>query len=237
MGGCIFLNPIIGRRNFSTLLKFGFSLVLTLVILSTSTPSIPEIGSYIEYIALLIKELFVGFVLGFVITLFSYVISFAGAVSDMQMSLSMSQVYDPQTNSQMTVSASFYNIMYMFLFFASYGHITLIRMFLLSDKIAPYGRMVVNSGLYKTILDLFSQCTVLAVKMAMPIIAIEVLLEMAIGILMKAIPQINIFVLNIQAKMFLGFLLMLMLFVPFSNFLEQLVTEMFRSMEIVLGLV
>ncbi len=59
----------------------------------------------------------------------------------------------------------------------------------------------------------------LAVKMALPILAAELLGELGMGILMKAIPQINAFVINMELKVIIGLILLFLFLTPLSEFL------------------
>lgn len=231
MSGCILFNPILGRKNFPAMFKIGLSMVLTLVIYTYSDISFIAIGTTIEYIWLLLKEFMVGYVIGFVVSLFTYVIIFGGELIDLQMGISMSKLYDPQSNVSMSLSATYYNLLFTLLFFAGNGHLTLIRLLLHLGEVIPYGHVVFRTKLYSEVLQVFCQCTILAVKLALPIVAIEFLLEMAVGILMKAIPQINVFVVNIQAKLFVGLILILVLLAPVANFLDHLITLLFDTIE------
>jgi flagellar biosynthetic protein FliR len=95
----------------------------------------------------------------------------------------------------------------------------------------PYGQMALGPDISMTIIDLFCQCTVLAVKFALPVIAVEMVVEMGIGIIMKAVPQINVFVVNLQAKLFIGIVILVLLFVPFSNFVERVITLLFDAIQ------
>lgn len=236
MSGCVFFNPIIGRREFPAIVKVGLSLVFSFAIVSFRPPALIAVDSTLMFIVLLLKEFFVGFVIGFVVSLFLYVISFGGELMDLQMGLSMSKVYDPQSNTSMTLSATYYNILFIFIFFAGDGHLNLIRIFIDSAQIIPYGEIAIRPEISTVILDIFCQCTVLAVKFALPMIAIEFVVEMGIGLIMKAIPQINVFVVNIQAKVAIGLILLGVLFVPFANFLENLVVLLFDQIETVMYL-
>jgi len=80
------------------------------------------------------------------------------------------------------------------------------------------------------ILDIFCQCTILGVKMTLPIAGMVFLLEIGVGILMKAIPQINVFVLNIQAKILVGIVMIVVIFSPLSDYIERVITSMFSAM-------
>jgi flagellar biosynthetic protein FliR len=57
------------------------------------------------------------------------------------------------------------------------------------------------------------------------------LLEIAVGTMMKAVPQIDIFVVNIQLKMLLGVLMIFLTFGPMSEFIEKVITAMFKGMQ------
>ena len=235
MSGCIFMNPILGRRNVPTITRVGLTMMLTFAIMSFSAAApVPEAESMFELLVVMFKEFAIGYVVGFIISLFAYAVTFGGEVMDLQMGLSMTKMYDPASNINLSLFASFFNIMFMLLFFAAGGHITLVRLLLVSGNVVPYGQTVFSTGIYSTVLDLFCQCVQLAVKFALPIIAIELLVEVSMGLIMKAVPQINVFVLNIQIKVFAGFLIIVLLYIPFAEFVENIIARLFETLESVI---
>ena len=86
------------------------------------------------------------------------------------------------------------------------------------------------------LLELFIECTVLAVKLCMPILAAELLGQLGMGILMKVIPQINVFSINIELKVIIGLGLLLALISPFSEYFLSLERTMLDRMSQVLML-
>ena len=100
----------------------------------------------------------------------------------------------------------------------------------------PYGQVAFTQGLALAVLDLFRGCVVLAVRFAFPIIAIEFLVEVAVGIMMKVAPQVNVFVINIQIKIAVGFLTLLLLISPMKSWLENLMHQMLMTMQEILTL-
>ena len=147
----------------------------------------------------------------------------------MQLGLSMAKVYDSQSNASISMSATLYNILYMLAFFALNGHIALLHAILTSSEVIPYGEVVFNQAAYQRIWDIFIQCTVLGIQLSFPILAAELICEMGVGILMKTIPQINVFVINIQAKVLIGILILLMMFVPMEEFIRDLIPQTIDS--------
>lgn len=229
ISGCILFNPIFGRKNIPALVKAGMIMVLTYAVFSFSEGTPIFISSYLEYGILLLKEAFVGFVLGMVANFFLYVIIFAGEIIDMQMGISMSKIYDAQSNASIALTATFYNMLFMLLFFSVDGHVTLMRILITTGQIVPYGQITISPEVTYFMVELFSQCTMLAMKFTFPILGIEFLIEVGVGILMRAIPQINVFVVNIQVKIFVGFILMLVLFTPLGEYLLNLITIMLET--------
>lgn len=83
----------------------------------------------------------------------------------------------------------------------------------------------------QAVIEIFCRCVELAVKLVFPLIAIELLMDIGTGILMKIIPQINLFVLSIQMRVILGIIMMLLLISPIGDFLGDLIGEMMRAVQ------
>ena len=214
------------------------TLIFTILVYSTmEEPGLSyNFTSSFLYGFILLKEFLVGYVLGYVMELFLFVITHAGTIIDFHMGLSMSMVYDPQTNAQIAMTGNVYQIFYTLIFFAVDGHLVLLRTLLRSGELVPYGEVVFTQGLAMAVLDLFRGCIVLAVRFAFPIIAIEFLVEVGVGIMMKIAPQVNVFVINIQIKIAIGFLTLLLLVSPMKSWLEELMHQMLQSMGEILSL-
>lgn len=209
----------------------GFIFVLTLTVYSFSAGDAFDIANPLEYGILLLKEFAAGYVIGYVTELFFFVITFAGYVMDFQMGLSMSTVYDPQSNTQVPITGSLLQAFYVLLFFAVDGHLALMKILLQSAEIVPYGGIVITQNLALRVIDLFSECVIMGIKFAFPILAAEFLIEIGVGILNKIVPQINIFVINIQLKVIVGLGLLVFLISPIGEYLSNLVTVMIKTIQ------
>lgn len=226
MSGFILLNPIFGKRGIPGIAKAGMIMALTVMIypgavLEGAAPSVT-----LEFIFWLLKEFAFGYLIGFVMQLFDYVVTGAGSILDFQMGLSMSTVYDPKNGMQIALSGSILSIYYTLLFFAVDGHLALLKILVTSARVVPYGQIRFGDHIWDAMLVIFIQCTVLAVKMAFPLIATEFLTEVGVGILMKIVPQINLFVLNIQLKVLIGLAVVTFLISPIGSYLGGMITQM-----------
>lgn len=231
MSGFILLNPILGRKTIPGYVKGGMIMVFTLLIYSFSSAQVPEPVNSIEFAVLLIKEFAFGFAIGFVMELFLLVITFAGTLMDFQMGLSMAAIYDPHSNAQVALTGSLYQAYFIMLFFAVDGHLALLKLLINSAQIVPYGHVVFGTRVAWAMLDIFIHCIIMAVKFAFPIMSIEFITEIAVGILMKMIPQINVFVVNIQAKIIIGFLMLIFLFSPMSEYTGKVISQMLLAVQ------
>lgn len=237
MSGMILLNPIFGRRNIPMTVKSGLIIVLTLTIYSASVESAFEVASTLELGFLLMKEFAVGYLIGYAMELFFFAITFGGYVIDFQLGLTMATVYDPQSNSQVAVTGSVLQTWFVLLFFATDAHLALMKILVTSADIVPYGGIVITQGLATRMIEIFLQCVDMGVRLSLPILAAEFLVQVGIGIMNKVVPQISIFVINIQLKIIVGLGLLVVLFSPIGEHLNRIMTEMMKTVQGILTFV
>jgi len=236
MSGCVLFNPLLGRNSIPNLVKGGFILMLSVCVYMTAPAPRTLPDSLLSLALAFMLEMFLGYVLGLVINLFFYIPMMAGSVIDMQMGLSMASTYDPGSGIQVTVTSTMFNVLMSLLFFTANGHQTMIRIFAVSGQIVPFGTVALGEDLYAALIELFINCTILGVKLAMPILAAELMGQVGMGILMKAIPQINVFVINIELKVIIGLTLIFLLMVPFSEYLLDVEVQMLAALQNILPL-
>ena len=236
ISGFILFNPLLGRRNIPDPFRVGMTLVLSVFTASLTVQTVSVPVGIVELAVRMLLELAVGFLLGMVANIFFYIPQLAGSIIDTQMGMTMNQMYDPGTSANMSVTGQILNALMTLLFFAAGGHLTLLRIFLTSGELVPYGLVAIGLPAYELLLELFVECTVLGIKLSMPILAAELIAQVGMGVLMKVIPQINVFAINIELKVIVGLALLLVLTVPFSEFLLQAEAAMLNALHDVLTL-
>ena len=236
MSGFVLFDPIFGRRSIPGIFRAGLALVLAVFVFEMSGQRAPVPVGTAELAVRLLLELSVGFLLGMAVSCFLYIPQLAGLVVDTQMGMTMNQIYDAGAQSNLSVTGEILNVLMTLLFFAANGHHTLLRMMAASGQIVGFGSVAISPDVAGAALELFVECTVLAVKLCMPILAAELLGQVGMGILMKAIPQINVFSINIELKVLIGLVLLLLLISPFSEFLLQTEITMLDSLRELLAM-
>ena len=232
MSGAILFNPLLGRTNYPRPAKGALIFALSLLLyLGLDGQLAHEPATMLEFGFMLLKELMVGFVLGFSMELAYAVIRFASAIMDYTMGLSMAQVYDPQYNTQMTITSGIYYALLSLLFLTTNGHLRMIGLFYTSARLVPFGEVTLRTELYQLMLEIFKANIAMGLQLAFPLIAMELVTEAAIGILMRMIPQINVFSVNFQLKIIVGLAMLVLLFSPMSDKLYTVLNNMYQSME------
>lgn len=176
------------------------------------------------------KELLVGAVLGFFVNLMLQIFSMAGELTDMQMGLSMAKSYDP-TFGNAGLTAQYYNYWFMLYFFAVGAHKSYIELFAVSYNTIPLGYTSFNINVPYVLVHFFQSVLELGLKLAMPVIVASLVTEFCVGVLMKAVPTIHVFVLNIQIKMLMGFIVLAASCGVVGEFMGRVVDIMFSNLD------
>lgn len=232
VSGFILFNPILGRSNIPAAFRSGMVLVLSVFVASVSSQTVSVPAGTAEFVVRMLLEMGLGLLLGMAVNFFFYIPQLAGSMIDTQMGMTMNQMYDPGTSANMSVTGQILNLLMTLLFFAAGGHLTLMRIFLTSEEIVPLGAASFGLPAYQYLLELFVECSVLAIKLCMPILAAELIAQVGMGVLMKVIPQINVFAINIELKVIVGLALLFVLVIPFSEFMlaaEQAMLDSLRE--------
>ena len=236
MSGFVLFNPLFGRQTLPSIVKSGLVMLLGITAFSMTAyrPAVP--GHILELGLRLLLELGVGYLVGMVMNLFFYIPMLGGETIDIQMGMSMGKTYDPGSQASTTVTASLLNILMMLLFFTANGHHTLLRILMTSGEVVPFGQAALGQQVYAAAAQIFVDCILLAVKLCMPVLAAELLGQVGMGILMKVIPQINVFAINIELKVIIGLGLVMLLLVPFSEFILGFEASMLQRVREVMAL-
>ncbi|MEG0853961.1 MAG: flagellar biosynthetic protein FliR, partial [Angelakisella sp.] len=204
-------------------------LCLTLMI-APNIPPAPDFTPF-ETAFAIFREIFVGFVCGFVFQIFYLLLFFVGDFIDMQFGLSMAKVFDPGTNIQASISGKFFDIMFVLYFFATGSHLVMLKLFASSYLILPAGAQGMTLNAAKFVIEVFIAAFSLVIRLALPFVIAEFTVEMAMGVLMKLIPQIHVFVINMQIKVGLGLLLLILFAQPVSSFIDNYTVLMLENMQ------
>ncbi len=226
MAGLFLVAPIFGRRNIPAYLKIGLSFMMALILVNTITLQKPVYDSnLLAFAGLIAKEAIVGIVLGYISYLVFTAIYMAGQLIDMQIGFGMVSVLDPVSNIQVPVTSNLYFIISMLIFLISNGHHDLIKALFRSYEIVPLGKAVFGKDLLGDILNISGNTLVIGFKIAAPVIAAMLIADIALGVLSRTVPQLNIFAVGITLKLFVGLLIMFLTIEMFNMVINILIGD------------
>lgn len=232
MSGMLLINPFFGSGNIPSRVKGALVMTFSMMLYMWQGGVLShEPSTLLEYGVMLLGEVAMGCVLGFSMELATLVVRYSSAVIDFSMGFNMAQVYDPETKGQVTVTSGLQFALFMLLFLAGNGHLHLVSIFFGSAAQVPFGEVSLGPTVYLAIISMFQEAIVMGFQLALPIIAMELVTEAAVGVMMRMIPQINVFAINFQIKIMVGMLMLLFLFSPMADKLKTVIDWLFVNLD------
>lgn len=188
--------PVHTRVGLAACLAFIFT---PLVAAGNVTPPTDLIGITFA----VVRESAVGLAIGFVGMLLFMVIQSAAELIDLQMGLGFASLVDPN-NQRSSVIGQFYYIIATLIFLCVNAHHTLLQGLADSFSVIPLGQMTFNPAATGSIVVVFERMFVAAIKIGGPIVGVILLTDVALGILARTVPQLNVLVVGFPAKIFVG---------------------------------
>jgi flagellar biosynthetic protein FliR len=220
--------PVFGARTLPRRIRIMLAVVLTGALL----PLIPS-AAPIEPISpagLLVaaQQVLIGLVMGFTLRLVFGALEIAGQLIAMQMGLGFANLIDPRNGSVMPVLSHFYDLLGTSLFLALNGHLALIEMLAESFQILPVADTGFAPDSLSVLVGWASQMFGAAVLIALPAVASLMVVNVTFGIMTRASPQLNLFVVGFPISLLFGLLIMLYSLPALLSQLQQLFDDTFQ---------
>lgn len=168
------------------------------------------LASPVEYALRCAGEMLLGLGVGYLALLFLAAVQVAGQVMDMELGFAMVNVLDPQFGFQLPLLGSFLNLLGVLVFLALDGHLLLLRAMRDSVLLLPPGGVGLAAGAGELLVRAFAAVFVTALKLAAPIVAALFLVSVALGIVARTVPQMNVFVVGLPLRIAVGIAVLLL---------------------------
>ena len=218
----VFLLPFYGGENIPATVKAALCITLSMAV----WPHLSFAGSYLPahplgLILLIFGELLVGLMLGLFVHFIFAGIQTGGQLMGFQMGFSMMQVADPLSGQQISGISHLLYMVAVVVFLALDGHLFLLQALTSSFAIMPPGGFFARPVLISEIITLSGQMFILAVKVAGPILAALFLIELALALMARAAPQMNLLIIGMPIKIAVGFFFMFIVFTLLARTIED----------------
>jgi len=220
----IMLAPVFGARGVPGLVRLGLAASITVLVyplISAVKPSIPI--ELLPYVAVVVKEVLVGLVIGFVIYTMTAVLQGAGQLIDFQMGFTIGAAIDPVYGVQSPMMGNFQMVLATMLLLSTNSH-----HYLIAAMVKSYAYIPINPSNLPSHFTFYAQLVAnvfaLAIQLAMPVFGALLVSDLGVGLLSRTVPQLNIFSIVFPVKIIFGFII-LFLSIPFFG---EAVSHLFK---------
>jgi len=223
--------PIFGAHNVPLLVKAGLSLLISYILLPLLIqPNLVIPDALLSYVAIVIGEFLIGLIMGFACSFIFYGIQMAGAFLDTQIGFGMVNVIDPQFGQQVPIVGNFKYILAILVFLTSNSHHLFLSAIVYSFTSIPVTRGLFRPEMANIAVDMVVILFIIAIKISLPVLVALVLTDVALGILARTMPQMNIFIVGMPGKILVGMFVLSLALPVYIAFLEVIFNDGFHNM-------
>lgn len=212
--------PVIGNRQVPARIKVGLAMLITFLIAPTLDMPTGVEASSGAGLFIVVQQLLVGLAMGFSMRLIFTAIEMAGDIMGMQMGLGFASFYDPVNSTNTQILSQFLGIIAVLAFLSLNGHLYMLATLAESFRIFPISTQVPSASAMHTLALWGSSIFSHALRLALPLIAALLITNLALGILTRSAPQLNIFAIGFPITLIVGFATLMLTLPYFTSILE-----------------
>ncbi|MBK9292910.1 MAG: flagellar biosynthetic protein FliR [Oligoflexia bacterium] len=206
ISACLVAMPLFSSTTIPGPIKVLLSLVITFVVFLSQKQNLATNSGFVleNLIVLSAREAFIGAFIGFLARGIFWAVQVAGQVLGFTMGFSAAQSFNPALGGSGTMLEEFQNILAILLFLVINGHHWLLEGLVKSFELAPMGLIGLNPQALLSTGAYVQNVFEIAVKLSGPIVAVVLFLNVALGVVGRAVPQINVFIISFPVNILVG---------------------------------
>jgi flagellar biosynthesis protein FliR len=204
-GMLVIATPLFGASYAPANIRLGLTIILALLVAPVvAVPSeLPATGLAV----VVLREVAIGLALGMAIRIIVMAADLAGHFTGYQIGLSMGSLIDPQSGVRNNILAVLYANLATVICFGTNAHHAFIRALVASYEALPIGVGALSGSLPGTIASMLGVVFVLGVRIAMPVVVVLLLVELALGLLPRVAPSLNMMTAGAPVRLLVGLLI------------------------------
>jgi len=227
--GLIMVAPVFGHRAVPGRVKIGLGIFIALII-APALPPMPDVGLGSWHgLFILVQQLLIGVAIGFIMRVVFAAVEAAGEIVGLQMGLGFASFFDPQSAGQTLVLARFFNMLAVLVFLAVNAHLLLIGLLVDSFQTLPISTQPLSASGFFNVAAFGSTVFAVGLQLALPLITILLMTNLALGILTRSAPQLNIFAIGFPITLGVGLIVLDLTLPFFAPQLEQMIQNGFDA--------
>ena len=224
----IYLAPFFNMGNTPNRVKIGLGVFVSYLIYQTLLPiESLRYDTILEYSVLVLKEAMVGLIIGFGANICMSVVNFTGSIIDMETGMAMATLLDPQTKQDTSISGVLYQYAMSLMLI-----VTGMYQYLLKAIVETYTLITINGAVFNkehllnSMVQFMGNYLTIGFRICLPVFCAMILLNAILGIMAKVSPQMNMFAVGIQLKLFVGLGILFLVATMLPNAADFIFTQM-----------
>jgi flagellar biosynthetic protein FliR len=203
--GLVVAEPILGNRSVPATTKVGFAVFIT-VLVAPALPPVPAVEPA-SAAGLLIgaQQLLIGLAMGFVIRIALTAAEMAGQLAGLQMGLGFAVFFDPQSAAQTAIVGQFVGLFAILVLLATNGHYVILSALVESFRALPITAQPLDPLGWRVLVDWSGIIFSAGLLISLPVIAALLVANIAVGVMTRAAPQLNLFAVGFPITLATGF--------------------------------
>ena len=203
-GMLIMAAPSFGAAHAPATVRLGLTVLLALML--APVVAVPVLSTSVGLGVVVARELAIGFALALAIRALMAGAEFGGHLTSSQLGMSMGAIINPASGVRNNLMSALYANIALLTFFAVNGHHMFLRTLTQSYVSLPIGAGGVDPSLVRSVMRMLGLVFVLGVRLAAPVIIILLIVEVALGLITRAAPALNIMAIGTPLRLMIGLL-------------------------------
>jgi flagellar biosynthetic protein FliR len=231
--GLLAIAPLFGNISIPARVKIGLAIMLALAIAPT-VPALPATDpASLPGLLILLQQMLIGVAMGFVMRVVFAAIEMAGEIASLTMGLGFATFFDPMTRASLSGLSQLMTLLALMLYLATNLHLVTLAILAESFNILPIGASITNGQGWLGVANWGAIIFSAGVQLSLPIVAVLLAANLALGILTRAAPQLNLFGIGFPIMLGVGFIMLAItipyLATPLANLFQEGVTRMMET--------
>ena len=222
--------PVFGHMAVPARAKVGLAVSLALVIAPTIAPPPMIEPMSLEGLMILSQQILIGLAMGFALRMVFSAVEMAGEIAGLQMGLGFATFFSARSDGSTLVVGKFLGLLATLTFLSINGHLQVVSVLVESFDAFPISAQPFSVKGWRTLIDWGGTIFLAGLKLALPVVTALLIVNLALGILTRAAPQLNVFAVGFPITLMTGMAALMLSFPYFIPVIEQLVSEGLQTM-------
>jgi flagellar biosynthetic protein FliR len=185
--------PFFSMASFPVTMRVAVGALGALLIAPVLPPFPLTHLDFISLLGVMIQEVSIGLLLGFVSRMIFYAVEIAGAIISSEMGLNLAAIFDPANQESSQIAGTILTFLATVVLLTLNLHHWMLLGFVHTYDVLPAGSAHLNSALFETIVAQTSHVFMVALQISAPIIAASFVITLIFSMLSRAVPEMNVF--------------------------------------------